>query len=536
MAPPRHRHAGFGARSGAAWEIGLAQMPASVPGDDGERIRPVVAMVVEASGRIRATALGHPDRPAEALEKALREAMHHPPNNLPPGTPSRVVVPDERVLEALRPLLADAAIAVGPTPRLDEAMAALREHFQGEHGPGELRVLPTYLTADVTPEAVASFFEAAAALYERRPWQVLPSDGSLFEVSATVLGIRGWTGCVIGQNGESFGVILFDSIAAYDRFVWLAEHAERTGGRHGEDFPHQRAINFEAKAAMPASLLKEIAKHHWPVARGKAWPTVMLIEPDLTLAPPTRADLRRLEGVARALVRLIDAVPDLATRSQPPEGLRKRFRIAVQGEEVSVTIGLVGEVPPAVVDTTPASAPAPQAPERKERVPAAMRAKVDALMESIDGFCDRHLNAEYRQLIHAAVCALARKRPSPLLSGREASWCAGVVHAIGMANFLFDKTQTPHCKAPEIYAAFGVSAQTGQAHSKKVRDLLGISVFNPKWTLPSQLDDSPLVWMLQVNGLMVDIRTMPLDIQIQACAQGLIPYVPALRREDPPPS
>jgi len=34
---------------------------------------------------------------------------------------------------------------------------------------------------------------------------------------------------------------------------------------------------------------------------------------------------------------------------------------------------------------------------------------------SIDGFFDRHLTAEYRQLILAAVCALARKRPSPLL-------------------------------------------------------------------------------------------------------------------------
>jgi hypothetical protein len=161
-----------------------------------------------------------------------------------------------------------------------------------------------------------------------------------------------------------------------------------------------------------------------------------------------------------------------------------------------------------------------------------MQTKVDSLMQSIDGFCDRHLNAEYRQLLLAAVCALARKRPSPLLGGRETSWCAGIVHAIGMVNFLFDKTQTPHCKAPEIYAAFDVSAQTGQAHSKKVRDLLKISAFDPKWTLPSRLDDSPLAWMLQVDGFMVDIRTMPLDIQIQACAQGLIPYVPALRRDD----
>jgi hypothetical protein len=45
----------------------------------------------------------------------------------------------------------------------------------------------------------------------------------------------------------------------------------------------------------------------------------MLIEPDLVLAPPTRADLRRLEGVARALVQLIDDIPDLSRRWQGPE-------------------------------------------------------------------------------------------------------------------------------------------------------------------------------------------------------------------------
>ena len=349
------------------------------------------------------------------------------------------------------------------------------------------------------------------------------------QVSSTALGIRGWIGCVIGQNRESYGVILFDSIAAHKRFVRLAKRAALEGDLHAEPFPHQRAINYEAKAAMPASLLQEIAEHHWPVAKGDGYPTVILFEPDLTLATPTRADLRRLEAVARALVLLIDASADLPGGWQSPELPRKRFRIVLQGEEVAVTIGVARQDPPAVDDPKAASAPAAKGPERQEKVPAAMQAKVDGLMGSIDGFCDRHLNAEYRQLILAAVCALARKRPSPLLGGRDASWCAGVVHAIGMANFLFDKTQTPHCKAPEIYAAFGVSAQTGQAHSKKVRDLLKISAFDPKWILPSRLDDSPLAWMLQVNGLMVDIRTMPLETQIQAHAQGLIPYVPALR-------
>lgn len=50
---------------------------------------------------------------------------------------------------------------------------------------------------------------------------------------------------------------------------------------------------------------------------------------------------------------------------------------------------------------------------------------------------------------------------------------------------------------------------------------------DPQWTLPSRMDANPLVWMLQVNGLMVDVRHLPLEVQDIAYAKGLIPYVPA---------
>jgi len=319
MAPPRHRPSGFGTSPGGTWEIGMAKMPAFVLGDEGERIQPLVILVVDGSGPIRATAMGHPERPSEALANALQEAIHHPPNGISPGNPQQVTVPSARLLEELRPLLPGVAIEVGPMPRLDDAMAALQEELQVQRQPGDDQAMHTYLTADVTPEAMAGFFDAAAALYERRPWQVIPSDAPLFQVSSTALGIRGWTGCVIGQNRDNDGVILVDSIAAYEHYVHLAKIAEREGTRPGTGFPRQRAINYEAKAAMPASLLKEIASYHWPVAKGDGYPTVMLIEPDLVLAPPTRADLRRLEGVARALVQLIDDIPDLSRRWQGPE-------------------------------------------------------------------------------------------------------------------------------------------------------------------------------------------------------------------------
>lgn len=161
-----------------------------------------------------------------------------------------------------------------------------------------------------------------------------------------------------------------------------------------------------------------------------------------------------------------------------------------------------------------------------DRVPAALREKFDTIVLLTDAFCDQHLNDEYKQLIRKALAALSRKRPSPLLKGQDKSWAAGAVHALGMVNFLFDASQTPHCTAADIWAHFGLATSTGQTHSKKIRDALNMGQMDPDWCLPSSMDANPLIWMLEVNGLMVDARHMPLEVQDIAFARGLIPYVP----------
>ncbi len=85
--------------------------------------------------------------------------------------------------------------------------------------------------------------------------------------------------------------------------------------------------------------------------------------------------------------------------------------------------------------------------DKPQRVPKPVQEKFDSLVAKTDAFCQQHLNAEYQQLARAALAALARKRSSPLLAGTEESWAAAVIYAIGAANFLFDKSQTPHCVA-----------------------------------------------------------------------------------------
>ncbi len=86
-------------------------------------------------------------------------------------------------------------------------------------------------------------------------------------------------------------------------------------------------------------------------------------------------------------------------------------------------------------------------------------------------------------------------------------------------------------KLTEIDEAFGVSQSTGQGKSSDIRKMLKIGRLDPEWTLPSRMDDNPLIWMLDLNGFIIDVRDAPREIQELAFEKGLIPYVPADRKE-----
>ncbi|MEA5463330.1 DUF6398 domain-containing protein, partial [Leptothoe sp. PORK10 BA2] len=87
--------------------------------------------------------------------------------------------------------------------------------------------------------------------------------------------------------------------------------------------------------------------------------------------------------------------------------------------------------------------------KKSETAPKAMEAKFNSIVELTDEFARQHLNDEYVQLIRQATAALCRKRPSPLEKGQAKTWACGITHAIGMVNFLFDSSQTPHVSAKD---------------------------------------------------------------------------------------
>ncbi len=67
----------------------------------------------------------------------------------------------------------------------------------------------------------------------------------------------------------------------------------------------------------------------------------------------------------------------------------------------------------------------------------------------------------------------------------------------------------PHMATADLCRAFGV----------------GGAPWRPR-TRVDLLERNPLVWMFEVNGFLVDMRSAPRELQEAAFEQGLIPYIP----------
>jgi hypothetical protein len=159
-------------------------------------------------------------------------------------------------------------------------------------------------------------------------------------------------------------------------------------------------------------------------------------------------------------------------------------------------------------------------------VPKEMQERYNEITRLTDAFSQERLNEEYAQLCRELTATLCRKRPSPLARGNANTWACGIIHALGLVNFLYDSSQKPYVPSGQIAESFGISSSTMQTKSKQIRDLFGMYQFDPDWTLPSMMEDNPMAWMIQVNGFIVDARHMPREVQEEAFHKGLIPYIP----------
>jgi len=158
-----------------------------------------------------------------------------------------------------------------------------------------------------------------------------------------------------------------------------------------------------------------------------------------------------------------------------------------------------------------------------------MRPRAAEIIQITDQVCAAHLDHEYGQLCRALVARLARKRPSPLARGDARNWAAGAIYAIGQINFLFDPAERQHLTTDQLASHLGVVKTTMANKAGLINKTLDLCIYEPDLTRFELLEEHPMAWIVQVNGILIDARALPPQLQDEARRRGLIPDLQSRR-------
>lgn len=313
---------------GVEWIGGTVAMPASITGE-GEAYRPEALFWMGSDGAILGSTVGRPGELLPVASESLQSAIEQPIHGRP-HAPTRVRVASAELADALRAGHPGLDVVCAPTPELDEMLALMREKM-AEASVHE----QSYLSPEISPKAMAGFFEAAAALFRAEPWKLVPDDQSLFSVTIEQLGVRNAAMSVIGQMGQSFGFVLFSDLDDFEAYLDAVDVIEQ--GEQPEVPPHF-VLNFERGAELAPALRDEVSEHRWELASPNAYPWLVAIDADLVALPPTAKQVTMAEAIALALTHVTAEKKALRKAWEDGEPLSRTLSVNTHVGEIEVTL------------------------------------------------------------------------------------------------------------------------------------------------------------------------------------------------------
>lgn len=223
---------------------------------------------------------------AGALGRLLEAAFSKPLAG-PPRRPDRIRVATAALASEVRRVVGDSIpVVVAPTPELDSVMDLMATTLARAHDEDA----SYFEDGRVEPDQVAALFANARMLWTAAPWKG-DNDGLPFRVDIPSLGVSGACAVVIGHLGQTLGMILFPSLAAYEAFERAADRGDV--GLLERDFGSGWiSLSFCRGADLPERMWREVVQHAWRVESSDAYPVVEAFESDGSPRPILARDVR----------------------------------------------------------------------------------------------------------------------------------------------------------------------------------------------------------------------------------------------------
>jgi len=285
-------------KSGLEWVGGRVPSPFYIT--EGTPYRPEMILWLEMPDFIAVSFhLCKPSEPPGSFGESLLEAINAPLAG-PPRCPDTIRVASPQLAKEVRRILPDVGVVQAPTPEVQRALELMSKTASQDRNAGGEGEDPSYFEAGrVGGEAVEALFRAAEVLYHVAPWKVA-TDDQILRVDIPKYNVEGACLSIIGNLGQSFGLILFPSLQGYERFSDAADE-KRLPGAPIDLGSATLALTFEAGSDLPPSMHREALEHGWPVAGARAYPLVENRDPDAIVRPLTERDVRIVSACALSL-------------------------------------------------------------------------------------------------------------------------------------------------------------------------------------------------------------------------------------------
>lgn len=108
----------------------------------------------------------------------------------------------------------------------------------------------------------------------------------------------------------------------------------------------------------------------------------------------------------------------------------------------------------------------------------------EEIEQLVTGYCKTNLDKVYLKICTKVVRDILKKEKSIFDRGKPEIWAASIIWAVGSENFLGDKSFEPYATLSDVCDFFKVNTSTVGQKSRKIKDILNISIWNPKYRLP----------------------------------------------------
>ncbi|MEJ7729939.1 MAG: hypothetical protein WKG00_12040 [Polyangiaceae bacterium] len=300
--------------------------------------RPEVLVFCSEEGVLGMHVLGRGGVGGEMVRAHLRATMRKPAVGTP-RRPARVRVSSPEMRDALAGV-DGVAVVLDATPELDalaEDMFDFMQRTPGRPRPAGSRGASYLGGGALSADRMATFFSTAGRLWRAAPWDIVPSDSHLLGVDVPALGLTGVCVSIIGQAGQSFGLLAFESIAAQRAFVAAGERA-RAGVASRAIGCRMMAVSFDHAADLPAEMAAEADRHGWVLPGPGLYPSLISMDADGVPRPADADDLTLAIAIAGATAQFFERHTRWTGSQARPVTGRYLVDEAAPGLEVEVTV------------------------------------------------------------------------------------------------------------------------------------------------------------------------------------------------------